>query len=232
MRKYLMVLLALTILFISGTLSMAQGDFEGKIKFKITHDAEVMFLDYFIKGENLRMEMGNNAEAVFIKSEGKSIVLMPEEKMYLDLDNSILGKMPGMTGMNEDEENEENDREDFDIDKYRTGKTKTILGYECYQWIFKDNEEDDEVEAWVTNELGNFMLMSSPMGGGFSPGWGSSINNNGFFPILVITRDEDGEENSRFEATEVNKQSLSNKLFNPPSNFSEMKIPGMDNLFK
>ncbi len=231
MRKFMTALLTLTILIFSGTLSMAQGDFEGKIKFKITHDNDVMFLDYFIKGENLRMEMGDNAEAVFIKNEGKSIVLMPEEKMYLDLDNSILSKMPGMTGMN-DEEYEDKDREDFNIDKYRTGKTKTILGYECYQWIFKDNEEDDEVEAWVTNELGNFMLMSSPMGGGFSPGWGSSINNNGFFPILVITKDQDGEISSRFEATEVNKKSLDSDLFSPPSNYSEMKIPGMDNLFK
>ena len=50
--------------------------------------------------------------------------------------------------------------------------------------------------------------------------------------MLVITRDEDGEENSRFEATEVKKESLSNNLFTFPSDYSEMKIPGMKGLFK
>jgi len=129
--------------------------------------------------------------------------------------------------MNHKTEAEKVKREDFDINKYRTGEIRTILGYECAQWIFKDEDEEDKVEAWVTDELGNFMLMQSPMGGGFSPGWSTSMKNNGFFPILVITRDEDGEETSRFEAIEVIKLLLDNKLFVPPSNFSEMKIPGM-----
>jgi hypothetical protein len=229
MRKYMNSLIILAISFSINSVLFAQDNFEGKIKFKITYEDEVNFLDYFIKGNNLRMEMGENAEAVFIKTEDKSLVLMPEEEMYMDLNNSILSKLPGMSGM---EDNENDVEEDFDIDKYKTGKTQNILGYECHQWIFSDEEEDDEVEAWVTSELGNFMLMQSPMGAGYSPGWSSSVKNNGFFPLLVITRDEDGEENSRFEATEINKQSLGDGLFGPPSNYNEMKIPGMDNLFK
>ena len=50
--------------------------------------------------------------------------------------------------------------------------------------------------------------------------------------MLVITRDKNGKENSRFEATEVNKQGLSNDLFNPPSNFDEMKVPNMGKYLK
>lgn len=231
MRKYLMSFTALLIFILSTSLSMGQDNFEGKIKFKVTHEDDVMFIDYFIKDDNLRMEMGENADAVFIKNEDKSFVLMPGEKMYMDLDNSIFSKIQGMAGMNEDEEEDDND-EEIDFNKYKTGKTKTIQGYKCHQWIFKDDEDDEEVEAWVTDELGNFMLMKSPMGAGFSPGWSTSVSNNGFFPILVITKDEDGDVSSRFEASEVNKQSLDSDLFSPPSNYSEMKIPGMDNLFK
>lgn len=230
MRKYISLLLSLSILFLSYSVSFAQSKFEGKIKFKITHDDDEMFLDYFIKGNSLRMEMGEEANAVMIRNKGKSTILMPEEKMYMNLDNSILTKLPGMSKSAEN--NNENNREDFDINKYKTGKIKSILGYDCMQWIFKDEEEDDEVEAWVTDQLGNFIFLQSPMGGGFSPEWSSSVKNNGFFPLLVITRDEDGEENSRFEATEINKEKLNNKLFSPPSNYSEMKIPGMDKLFK
>ena len=231
MRKYIISLVTVSMFFILATNLIAQDDFEGKIKFKISHDDEEMFLDYFIKGGNLRMEMGDDAKAVFIKNEDKSYVLMPEEKMYMDLDNSLFSKLQDMAGMNDEAEEVEEDA-DFDIEKFKTGKTKTILGYECNQWVFKSEEDDDEVEAWMTSELGNFTFMQSPMGAGYSPGWSSSINDNGFFPMLVITRDEDGEENSRFEATEVNKESLSDKLFTFPSDYSEMKIPGMKGLFK
>jgi hypothetical protein len=231
MKKYILSIFTIMLIFTSFVGLFAQADFEGKIKFKISSDGDEMFLDYFIKGENLRMEMGDNAEAVFLKMKDKSLILMPSEKMYMDLNNSIMSKLSGMAGMNNDENEEE--EKDFNIEDYKTGKTKSILGYECYQWIIKSEEDDDEVvEAWVTSELGNFFLMSSPMGGGFSPGWSNSVNDNGFFPMLVITRDEDGEENSRFEATEVNKETLSDKLFTIPSDYSEMKIPGMDGLFK
>jgi len=230
MRKYIISFTTFTILFLSTSIIRAQSNFEGKIKFKITYNNEVTYLDYYIKDENLRMEMGKAAEAVFIKNGQRSLVLMPEEKMYMDLDNSLFDKLPGMTGMEEDDDEEV--VEEFNIDKYKTGKIMTLLGYECHQWIMKDEEDEDEVEAWVTHELGNFMLMQSPMGSGYSPGWSSSMKNRGYFPILVITRDENGEENSRFEATEINEQGLNIKLFIPPTNFTEMKIPRMDNLLK
>jgi len=229
MNKFKLTQLIFTLLFISSVSLISQPFFEGKVKFKITHEDDVNYLDYFMKNKNLRMEMGDNAEAVFIKNSDKSLVLMPEEEMYMDLDNSLFSKLPGMSGVNEDVKQES---EEFDIEKYKTGKVKSILGYECHQWIFTDENEDGEVEAWVTSELGNFMLMQSPMGAGYSPGWSSSVKNNGFFPMLVITREDGGDETSRFEATEINKQNLNDDLFKPPSNYSEMKIPGMDSFFK
>lgn len=209
---------------------VAQNSFEGKIKFKITSDDEEIFMDYFIKSDKLRMEMGENNEAAFIHTSESSLVLMHEQKMYMDLDNSVLSKLPGMNDM--EDEDDENDSKEFDFEKFRTGKTKTILGYECDQLIFTDEEEGGEVEIWATDELGDFMLMESPMGAGYSPGWSNSVNNSGFFPMLVITRDDDNEVTSRFEATEVNKLSLDDDLFAPPSDYNEMKIPGMDSLFK
>lgn len=227
MRKNILLNISLTIfLFLLNTIT-AQ-DFEGKVKFKISHDGDENFLEYFIKGENIRIEMGDNAEAVFIKSPEKSMLLMPEEEQYMDLNNSIFSRLQEMSGMG----NEDDEQEEYNINDFKTGKVMTILDFECHQWIFKEKDEDEEVEAWVTDELGNFMLMSSPMGGGYSPGWSSSVKNNGFFPILVITRDEDGEESSRFEATEVDKKSLDDELFGPPSHYEEMKIPGMDSFLK
>ena len=230
MIKYIYTLIFVVVLALSTNLTLAQNDFEGKVKFKITHDDDIMFLDYFIKKEKLRMEMGDNKEAAFIRADGKSLVLMMQEKQYMDLNNSLFSKLPGMTGMKNEKDEEE--IKEIDFEKFRTGKTMDLLGYECAQWIIDDEKEEGEVEVWVTDELGNFMLMSSPMGGGFSPGWSSNVKNNGFFPLLVISRDADGEETSRFEATEINKQSLDSDLFAPPSDFTEFQVPGMKGLFK
>ena len=141
----------------------------------------------------------------------------------MDLNNPMFKQIPGMPDMG----NDDNSSEPLDINKYRTGKTKSILGYECEQWIIKEDTDDEEVEAWVTDKLGNFMLMKNPMGGGETPNWGSSLKGKGFFPMLVITKDEDGEETSRLEVIGVDQKELNNNLFSAPSDFEELKIPGM-----
>jgi hypothetical protein len=208
----------------------SQTSFEGEIKFKVSHDENGMTMDYFIKDGKLRMEMGGEAKGTcFIHSNGKSLILMPEQKMYMDLDNSVFKKMQEMMKKNVDKAKEENSDKDFNIENYKTGETKSILGYKCEQWVFNDKEggTDSKVEAWITDQLGNFMMMESPMGQGFSPGWSNTFKNKGMFPLLVITKDTDGKETSRFEATEIDKKSLSNDLFEVPSGYSEMKIPGM-----
>ena len=229
MNKCLSYLMFSSIFLLFSIQLIAQSDFEGKVKFKITHDDDVSFMDYYMKDDNVRIEIGENEQGVFLKTADKSLILMPEEKMYMDLDKSVFSKLPNMNGMNEDQENND---EEIDFEKYKTGKVKDIMGYECHQWIFKEENQEDEVEAWVTGELGNFMMTQNPMGGGYSPGWSSSMKNNGFFPILVITRDDGGDETSRFEATEIEEKNLEDALFSPPSNYTEMKIPGMDSFFK
>lgn len=202
----------------------AQTTFEGVVKIKMDADDETFFIDYFIKNDNMRIEMDNAEEVAFIMSGEKSLILMKEEKTYMDLNNPMFKQIPGMSSMDSDEEKS---LESFDINKYKTGKTQNLLGYECEQWVLNNEEEELEIEAWVTDELGNFMMMKSPMGGGFSPSWSSSLKNKGFFPLLVITREEDGEETSRFEVVNVDQKGLSNDLFSAPSDFEELKIPGM-----
>lgn len=226
MNKYIkafFLILTSALLLLTNNI-FAQTTFEGIIKIKMDADDESFFIDYFIKDDNMRIEMDNAEEVAFIMSGEKSLILMKEQKTYMDLNNPMFSMMPGMSGMDSDEEKF---LDSFDINKYKTGKTQNLLGYECEQWIFNDEEEELEIEAWVTDELGNFMMMKSPMGGGFSPSWSSSLKNKGFFPLLVITREEDGEETSKFEVVDIDQKDLNNNLFNAPSDFEEFKIPGM-----
>jgi len=209
------------LLIISANILTAQNNFEGKVKIKISANGQNINMNYVVKDKNLKMELGNGEETgSFIMKGKKYLVLMPAQRMYMEIDSKMLKNLPGM--------NIESDKNDsgknFDINKFRTGKTKKILGYNCEQWII-DNEKG-KVEAWVTSELGNFMTMDGPMGGGYSPAWSSYLKNNGFFPMLVISTTKNGET-SKFEVTDVNRTSLNDSEFAPPSDYKKMKIPGM-----
>lgn len=213
----------LTFLFLFTSNIFGQTTFEGSVKIKMTADDESFFMDYFIQDDNMRIEINNEEEVAFIMSGDKSLILMKEQKTYMDLNNPMFKQIPGMSDMG----NDDSSSEPLDINKYRTGNTKSILEYECEQWIIKEQTDDEEVEAWVTDELGNFMLMKNPMGGDVTPNWGSSLKGKGFFPMLVITKDEDGEETSKFEVVGVDQKELNNNLFSAPADFEELKIPGM-----
>jgi hypothetical protein len=211
----------IAILFISINSISAQKTFEGKVKIKITSKDQIITMDYFVKGKNLKMEIGNGEKTgSFIMKGNKYLVLMPAQKMYMEIDSKILENLPGMRIKAKNNNNSKN----FNINKFKTGKTKKILGYNCEQWIINDNS--GQVEAWVTNELGNFMTMDSPTGGGYSPVWSSYLKDNGFFPMVVISSNKNGKS-SKFEVVDVNKMSLSNSEFAPPSNYKKMNIPGM-----
>ena len=105
----------------------------------------------------------------------------------------------------------------------KTGETKTINGYECEQWIIKG--DDNTSEAWMTKDLGSFIFFQSPMGGKEKPKWQEDIESSGYFPMLVIEKDSDGNETGRFEVKSIEKKSLDDSFFTVPDGYSQMKMP-------
>ena len=99
MNKCLSYLMVFSLFLLFSIQLLAQSDFEGKVKFKVTHDDDVSFLDYYMKGDNVRIEVGENEQGVFLKTADRSLILMPEEKMYMDLNNSVFSKLPNMAGI-------------------------------------------------------------------------------------------------------------------------------------
>ncbi len=53
------------------------------------------------------------------------------------------------------------------------------MGYSCDEFEFKD--EDRKGLALMTKELGSFLFMDNPEGGGNSQ-WQKEIMNEGYFP--------------------------------------------------
>jgi len=47
---------------------------------------------------------------------------------------------------------EEGEEDDFEYEPFKTGNTKTLLGYKCDEYLIKD--ENSEVRVWSSEKLG------------------------------------------------------------------------------
>lgn len=198
----------------------AQSEFEGKIKMEISSKDELSVLDYFKKGNSARIEVTAEETGVMIFKPDKTIMLIPGNKMYMEFEGSILDMAAKYGG---EKTSEEKLKEAYaEIDKYKTGETKVIHGYNCEKYFKVD--ELNETEMWVTSEIGKFLFMQNP---GQGDSWMSDISNKSFFPMLVISKDIKTGEVNRLEVTEVSEESLRDDFFNVPSGYQKMTMPNM-----
>ena len=206
------------LLFVSPN-NFSQSVFEGKVVIETTNDGETNTLNYFSKGDMARFDVNSErgeANVIFDRKNKKMLMVMPSMKMYMEFPMNM---NLGMDYKGKGNDAGEKSGKDF----MKTGETKTINGYKCDQWIIKD--DDNTSEAWMTKELGSFVFFQSPMGGKEKPKWQEDIENSGYFPMLVIEKDSDGNETSRFEVKSVEKKSLDDSFFAVPAGYSQMKMP-------
>lgn len=200
------------------TLATFAQDFEGKVVMNIQGDGENMDMNYLVKGDKIRIEVEEqeNAAIIFDNTTKKMMIIMPDQKMYMEMD------MQAMEKMAQNEMNKADDTGDFKM----TGETKTISGYECEKWIYTDNGE--ETVAWMTKDIGNFMMMSNPMMGNEAPEWQQKLSGEGYFPMQVVHKDASGQEDATMTVKSVEKKSLESSLFSAPSGFQKMEMPMMN----
>lgn len=94
-------------------------------------------------GENCMLTVTEETEegSMIMDFKNKSAVMInEEEKTIMAFSLDMMSKFKG----NSEPEPSANDIEDFDIVK--TGKTKSILGYTCYEYIM--NNEDGKMISW------------------------------------------------------------------------------------
>lgn len=207
--KFLFIFLILTATY------FAQAPFEGKVKIEVSEEGKKHLIDYMVKGQLFRIEMKDLAEAgamIFDSQSKKMLIVMPEQKMYMEmpLDYSDVESY-------------------FDDESYEnkikmTGEKKTIHGYECEKWIVED--DGNTAEAWVTDELGGFMLMGNPMGENGSD-WKSKLNAQNYFPMQVNIF-KAGKLINTVEVVDIKPQKLDNSLFSAPSGYQKFDMPSFD----
>jgi hypothetical protein len=198
-------------LFISSS-ALPQEAFEGMVKFKISDDSQSMDMNYFVKDGKIKVDVEGekNSSIIFDNKKQSMLIVMPEEKMYMD--------MPFKT-----DASVESDEQKGEFKK--TGEKNHTPGYTCEKWIYKD--EENEVESWLTKELGSFVFFSNPMEKKEKTAWESKFESEGFFPLLLIAKDDNGKVQTNMEVTSVEKRSLSNDMFTPPADYQKISIPGM-----
>lgn len=221
---------------LAATLASAAG-FEGKVTLAITAGkGQAQVLDYSIKDSALRIDLtaeGQSFASIMDLQKMEMIMLMPQQQMYMVM--PIKDKVE--KAMDKAFEN------DASIEK--TGRTETILGYKCDEYIAKDR--DTITEIWVAEGLGSFMgLGSGESGGGGGglggllgggkkrgAGWEEKFKGKPGFPLRVVSREiKKQRETFKMEATKIQPGSLPASLFQAPAGWQKFSMPSMGDMLK
>ncbi len=190
------------------------GSFEGMVRFVTSRGKESMPVDYYIKGSRLRVEAKSprGGQSVMFMDAGsrEMTVLMPGQQKYMVVPLPKPGPEDKRAGR-----------------LVKTGKSAVLLGYHCDEYRYTGDRGESEI--WATRSLGAFVGLHRPgMGAGQAPPrWEEDFRDKGLFPLRVVMRDESGREESRLEATKVEKKSLPSSLFKVPAGYEKMEMPGM-----
>ncbi|MGM0586911.1 MAG: DUF4412 domain-containing protein [Bacteroidota bacterium] len=224
-------------LFVGQAVAQAQQAFEGKAVYVMSGEEHPnnATLTYYIRPEAMRLEMdmdkmtnnkrnrgngmgmGAGGSGVMIFKQDKAYMLMPEQKMYMEMSLNMEGYEP------EDQEIEQKDLNKLKM--AATGETNEILGYRAKKYVFEDEEEGYRTEAWLTDELGAFVPMQSA---GRNQQqrytWQSQINDYNLFPLEVAVYDQKGRLTTRMTATEIKLMEINEDLVTIPEGYSKMGL--------
>jgi hypothetical protein len=225
MKTLLRLLIIGGLLSASSVLSLASA-FEGKVSLSMSSGkGRPQVINYAIKGSSLRMEIeaeGKTMAQILDLEKQEMIMLMPEEEMYM-----VMPFKEAVKKVMEEEDLKQNNLE-------KTGRTETILGYKCEEYVSK--EKNTTTEIWIAEGLGTFMGISGGgnpmMGGGRARGaaWENALKGKPGFPLRVVSRDAKSKETFKMEVTKIEPARLPASLFQPPANWERFQMPDLGGL--
>lgn len=219
------------LLLVAAVHVVAATPFEGKLVYNIDagHEAKDIDMTMYVKGKKTRIEVDmpgsqqmSDVNMIMDGDAQKMYMVMDQQKMVMSVPIAIPEKVQKKMEAAKNMEKPQ-----------KTGKNKSILGYDCEQWTMKDND-GNTIEIWSAKGLGNFtgLMGKNPMLGGMSlPDMSEVLNAENFFPLSVMMKDRNGREKFKMEATSVEKKSLDVALFSVPKGYKVMDAPagmGMD----
>ncbi|MES2767212.1 MAG: DUF4412 domain-containing protein [Bacteroidota bacterium] len=213
-----------------------QAQFEGKIEYLVSADGKDVNVSYSSKGDNMRFDLlkaigpiPGGMSAIINMEDKQAILLMKEQKM------AMVTSIDGLTNIAARQKSlKKKDVDEATIIK--TGKTKSIAGYSCEQWVLRSKKQkkgNETLEVWTAKQLGGIKLLSELLKD--SQEWmekfDEALGKNGGLPLLVISKDNKGKETLRLEATNVSKDEITDATFQTPAGYqiidqSKMQMDG------
>ncbi len=217
---------------LTATLAHAAGAFEGKVSLAISAGkGQSQQLDYSIRDTAMRIDMtaeGQTFSSIMDMKKLEMMILMPSEKMYM------------VMALKDTVEKAAKQAKGKEPDIEKTGRTETILGYKCDEYVTKDKKTTTEI--WIAEGLGTFMGMGNNSGGGMggmfggkkkaADSWEEKFKGKPGFPLRVVSRDAKNKETFRMEATKIEPGSLPASLFQPPAGWQKFQMPSMGDMLK
>jgi hypothetical protein len=224
MKRYIVVFCVML------TTSIAFAQFEGQIDMKMTRgsgdDKRETQLSMFIKQGMLSFsvagkeseEMGGNI--IFRSDKNLLWIVNDKAKTYMEI-------VPDKEMVKSKKENKKEQHGHSALRK--TGKSVTIAGYSCDEWVAEDEEEVTTIAG--TTKLGNvyegFRKAFAQWGGqNFekeTEGWQRELIEKQVFPMKTVTKGRN-EITEAQEVTKVEKRSLSTSLFELPPGFKKQSL--------
>ncbi len=120
---------------------------------------------------------------------------------------------------------------------HKTGKTESILGYTCDEWIVEDS--DAVTSVWGTPKLGDMydglqkafgqLNRRGPMSGSASS-WENELAKIRVFPLKIV-RSEGGNIVQTQEVTKIEPKSLAASVFEVPEDYKKQEMgPSMEQM--
>lgn len=174
-----------------------------------------------LQGENKYEFMGSiKTEGVLVRLDFKDFVFLTGNEQALKISKSDITSMMNMFDNGKDAE--EVAEEAGDVKYERLGEKKSIKGYECEKFIFRDgNKKNQHTIVWMTKDVTvNWGMLAEP--------WSGSANDiisnfpmdlifvDNYFPLQV----EGYKENrlvSKLEATDISTSAVAKAMVNVPS---------------
>lgn len=220
-----------TVFLLSWCVSFTHAQFEGTIEMKMTmsDNGKTHEMLYDISLKDNMTAMISKAKDKDMMTPGKMIYRGDKQVMWMinDEEKSFLEiSFKDKEGM-DDEEGKEMMKDQPKIRK--TGKTQTILGYSCDEWIAEDDNEVTNI--WGTSKLGNiyesFTKSFSGMSGGKarkkSKGWEDEMFSNKVFPLKVVVSEKGKVKHSQ-EVTKIESKKISASMFDVPKNYEKQSL--------
>jgi len=221
--RYLKLLFCMLVLW---PWSIVLAQFEGEIDMKITTNEEgqsqVTNISMLIRNElisaRVNSEGGPMRAGRFIVRGDRKLMWIVDDQRRVVFERSLEGNQQPDSTKHEESTSKPNIR--------KTGKTETMLGYRCEEWVVAG--EDGETSVWCSSKLGDvykgfaksFGEMRKMRMRSSATDWQDDFIEKNLFPLKAVST-KDGKVKSTQEVTKIEQKKIADPVFEFPEDYKK-----------